>query len=75
MAPIEHIAPAAAHAAAAGIVLKTVMPKNHPLQLQTSSNSKRITTVFMGCSPSFLSAFPVGFLCAVPAFDLLTGHT
>jgi hypothetical protein len=66
MAPIEHTAPAAAQAAAAGRVLKTVMPKNHPLQLQTSSNSTRITTVFIGCSPSFLLLFPVGFLCAVP---------
>jgi hypothetical protein len=56
MAPIEHTAPAAAHAAAAVMVLKTVMPKNHPLQLQISSNSTRTTTVFMGCSPPFLLA-------------------
>jgi hypothetical protein len=75
MAPIEHIAPAAAQAAAAGMVLKTDMPKNHPLQLQTSSNSTRTTTVCIGCSPSFLLSFPAGFLCAVPAFDLVTGHT
>jgi hypothetical protein len=61
MATIEHTAPAAAQAAAAGSVLKTVMPKNHPLQLQTSSNSTRITTVFIGCSPSFLLLFPVDF--------------